>query len=143
MRKKLLIAMWSGLIVITLAIGVIFFAISKGWIGYMPPVEELENPINKFASEIITADGKMLGTYSYSKDNRVFVGYDELSPNLIHALIDTEDIRFQEHSGIDARALFRAIIKRGILMQASAGGGSTITQQLAKQLYSDVAENTM
>lgn len=143
MRKKLLIILWSGLVGVTLLVALVFLAIAKGWIGYMPPVEELENPINKFASEVITADGKMLGTYSYSKDNRVFVGYDELSPNLIHALIDTEDFRFEQHSGIDARALFRAIVKRGILMQASAGGGSTITQQLAKQLYSDVAENTL
>ena len=143
MRRKIIITMWTGLVVLTLAGAAVFFAIAKGWIGYMPPVEELENPINKFASEVVTADGKMLGTYSYSKDNRVFVGYDELSPHLVHALIDTEDIRFQEHSGIDARALFRAIIKRGILMQANAGGGSTITQQLAKQLYSDVAENTL
>ena len=143
MRKKLLIILWSGLVGVILLVALVFLAIAKGWIGYMPPVEELENPINKFASEVITADGKMLGTYSYSKDNRVFVGYDELSPNLIHALIDTEDFRFEQHSGIDARALFRAIVKRGILMQASAGGGSTITQQLAKQLYSDVAENTL
>ena len=143
MRKKLLIILWSGLVGVTLLVALVFLAIAKGWIGYMPPVEELENPINKFASEVITADGKMLGTYSYSKDNRVFVGYDELSPNLIHALIDTEDFRFEQHSGIDARALFRAIVKRGILMQASAGGASTITQQLAKQLYSDVAENTL
>lgn len=143
MRKKLLIILWSGLVGVTLLVALVFLAIAKGWIGYMPPVEELENPINKFASEVITADGKMLGTYSYSKDNRVFVGYDELSPNLIHALIDTEDFRFEQHSGIDARALFRAIVKRGILMQESAGGGSTITQQLAKQLYSDVAENTL
>ena len=143
MRRKIIITMWTGLVILTLAGAAVFFAIAKGWIGYMPPVEELENPINKFASEVVTADGKMLGTYSYSKDNRVFVGYDELSPHLVHALIDTEDIRFQEHSGIDARALFRAIIKRGILMQANAGGGSTITQQLAKQLYSDVAENTL
>ena len=143
MRRKIIITMWTGLVILTLAGAAVFLAIAKGWIGYMPPVEELENPINKFASEVVTADGKMLGTYSYSKDNRVFVGYDELSPHLVHALIDTEDIRFQEHSGIDARALFRAIIKRGILMQANAGGGSTITQQLAKQLYSDVAENTL
>ncbi len=135
--------MWTGLVGCMLLVAAVFFAIAKGWIGYMPPVEELENPINRFASEVISSDGKMLGTYSYSKDNRVFVGYDELSPNLIHALIDTEDFRFEQHSGIDARALFRAIIKRGILMQTSAGGGSTITQQLAKQLYSDVAENTI
>ena len=143
MRKKVIIVLWSGLIGLLVLTVVVFTAIAKGWIGYMPSVEDLENPIDRFASEIISADGKMLGTYSYSKDNRVFVGYDDLSPNLIHALIDTEDIRFDEHSGIDARALFRAIVKRGIFLQTSAGGGSTITQQLAKQLYSDVAENTL
>lgn len=143
MIKKILTIMWIGLVSLTLLVALVFFAIAKGWIGYMPPIEELENPINKFASEVISDDGKMLGTYSYSKDNRVFVGYDDLSPHLIHALIDTEDYRFKDHSGIDARALIRAVIKRGLLMQASAGGGSTITQQLAKQLYSDVAENTL
>lgn len=135
--------MWCGLLFLTLATVLIFTAIAKGWIGYMPPIEELENPIDKFASEIISADGKMLGTWSYSKENRIFVGYDELSAGTINALIDTEDIRFKEHSGIDAKAIVRAIIKRGILMQTSAGGGSTITQQLAKQLYSDVASNTL
>lgn len=135
--------MWCGLLFLTFVTILIFTAIAKGWIGYMPPVEELENPIDKFASEIISADGKMLGTWSYSKENRIFVGYDELSPNLINALIDTEDIRFKEHSGIDARAIVRAVVKRGLLMQTSAGGGSTITQQLAKQLYSDVASNTL
>ncbi len=143
MRKKILIFMWSGLVCLTLIVAMIFTAIAKGWIGYVPPVEELENPINRFATEIFSSDGKILGTYSYSKDNRVFVRYDELSPYLIHALIDTEDSRFQEHSGIDIRALVRAIVKRGILMQASGGGGSTITQQLAKQLYSETAENVM
>jgi len=143
MRKRIIKIMWCGLLFLTLITVLIFTAIAKGWIGYMPPVEELENPIDKFASEIISADGKMLGTWSYSRENRVFVGYDELSPNLINALIDTEDTRFNEHSGIDARAIVRAIVKRGLLMQTSAGGGSTITQQLAKQLYSDVASNTL
>lgn len=71
------------------------------------PIEELENPNLKFATEIISDDGKMLGTWSLSKENRVFVGYDQLSPNLIHALIATEDERFAEHSGIDARAFIR------------------------------------
>ncbi len=143
MRKKVIKIMWCMLLLITLAVGILFTAIAQGWIGYMPPLEELENPIDKFASEIISADGKTLGTWSYSRENRVFVGYDELSPHLINALIDTEDIRFKEHSGIDARAVMRALIKRGLLMQASAGGGSTITQQLAKQLYSDVAGSTL
>ena len=84
MRKKVIIVLWSGLIGLLVLTVVVFTAIAKGWIGYMPPVEDLENPIDRFASEIISADGKMLGTYSYSKDNRVFVGYDDLSPNLIH-----------------------------------------------------------
>ncbi len=135
--------MWCGLLLLTVATVLIFTAIEKGWIGYMPPVEQLENPIDKFASEIISSDGQMLGTWSYSKENRISVGYDDLSPNLINALIDTEDIRFREHSGIDARAIVRALVKRGLFMQTSAGGGSTITQQLAKQLYSDVASSTL
>mgnify|MGYP000824589728 FL=1 len=92
---------------------------------------------------VFSEDGKVLGTYSYSKENRVFVGYNDLSPNIINALIATEDVRFAEHSGIDAYALTRAIVKRGILMQKNAGGGSTITQQLSKQLYSPSADNVM
>ena len=101
------------------------------------------NPNYKFATEVFSEDGKVLGTYSYSKENRVFVGYNDLSPNIINALIATEDVRFAEHSGIDAYALTRAIVKRGILMQKNAGGGSTITQQLSKQLYSPSADNVM
>ena len=92
----------------------------------MPPVEDLENPNYKFATEIFSEDGKVLGTYSYSKENRVFVGYNDLSPHIINALIATEDVRFAEHSGIDAIALFRAVVKRGILMQKNAGGGSIL-----------------
>ena len=98
------------------------------------------NPNYKFATEVFSEDGKVLGTYSYSKENRVFVGYNDLSPNIINALIATEDVRFAEHSGIDAYALTRAVVKRGILMQKNAGGGSTITQQLSKQLYSPSAD---
>lgn len=109
----------------------------------MPPVEDLENPNYKFATEVFSDDGKVLGTYSYSKENRVYVGYQDLSPHVINALIATEDVRFSEHSGIDAKALFRAVVKRGILMQKNAGGGSTITQQLSKQLYSPSADNVM
>ncbi len=143
MRKKVIKILWCAILASTLLVITGFVAIAKGWVGYMPPVEELENPINKFASEIISSDGKMLGTWSYSRDNRIFVGYDELSPSLVNALIDTEDIRFRQHSGIDVRAVFRALVKRGLLMQTSAGGGSTLTQQLAKQLYSDVAGSTL
>ena len=109
----------------------------------MPPVEDLENPNYKFATQVFSEDGKVLGTYSFSKENRVYVGYNDLSPNVINALIATEDVRFAEHSGIDAIALFRAIVKRGLLFQKNAGGGSTITQQLSKQLYSLSADNVM
>ena len=139
MRKTLIIILWAILFVVLLGAAGIFHAISKGWIGYVPPIEELENPNLKFATQIISDDGVTLGTYSLSKENRLYVGYNDLSPNLINALIATEDERFHEHSGIDARALLRAIIKRGVLMQASAGGGSTISQQLAKQFYTEKA----
>lgn len=143
MIKKIIYSLWILLGGAILAAVVIFVSISKGWIGYMPPVEELENPNYKFATEVISHDGEVLGNYSLSKENRVYVGYQDLSPYLVQALIATEDIRFAEHSGIDAKALARAIIKSGLLRQSSAGGGSTITQQLAKLLYSPSAENRL
>lgn len=139
MRKAFIYTFWTILLLSFLAVAGVFVAISKGWIGYVPPIEELENPNLKFATQIISDDGVTLGTYSLSKENRLYVGYEELSPNLINALISTEDERFYEHSGIDARAFLRAVIKRGIMMQKNAGGGSTITQQLAKQFYSEQA----
>lgn len=134
---------WSLFGLCFLSVALIFAAIAKGWIGYVPPVEDLENPHLKFATQIISDDGQLLGTWSLSKENRVYVGYADLSPFLIKALIDTEDVRFKAHSGIDAKAFFRALIKRGVLMQRNAGGGSTITQQLAKQFYSPIADNVM
>ena len=143
MIRKVVKILWIFIALISLVCVFIYFSIAKGWIGYMPPVEDLENPNYKFATEVFSEDGKVLGTYSYSKENRVFVGYNDLSPNIINALIATEDVRFAEHSGIDAYALTRAIVKRGILMQKNAGGGSTITQQLSKQLYSPSADNVM
>ena len=143
MIRKVVKILWIFIALISLVCVFIFFSIAKGWIGYMPPVEDLENPNYKFATEVFSEDGKVLGTYSYSKENRVFVGYNDLSPNIINALIATEDVRFAGHSGIDAYALTRAVVKRGILMQKNAGGGSTITQQLSKQLYSPSADNVM
>ena len=139
MRKTLIYSLWAILILALAGVALIFTAIAKGKIGYVPPVEELENPNLKFATQIISDDGVTMGTYSYSTENRIFVGYEDLSPHLVNALIATEDERFAEHSGIDARALMRAIVKRGILQQSNAGGGSTITQQLAKQFYSEQA----
>lgn len=142
MLKKFILTLWILLILSLGAVGYIFYAIFQGYIGYMPELRQLENPVNKFASQVFSADGKLLGTWSYSKENRIFVSYDDLSPYLVQALIATEDARFYSHSGIDYIALFRAIIKRGLMQQKSAGGGSTITQQLAKQLYSEKASST-
>lgn len=143
MRKKFIIVLWALLLIGMLATYIIFSAISDGKIGYVPPIEELENPNLKFATQVISDDGVVLGTWSLSKENRLYVGYEDLSPNLVHALVATEDVRFSEHSGIDARAFMRALIKRGVFMQKNAGGGSTITQQLAKQFYSPTADNVM
>jgi penicillin-binding protein 1A len=134
--KRIIFGIWASLGACIVVSFLLFLAISKGFIGYMPPVEQLENPIDKYASQIISSDGQWLGSFSYGKDNRINVTYNELSPDLVKALIATEDIRYTSHSGIDIRGLLRAIIKTGLLRQKSGGGGSTITQQLAKQLYS-------
>ena len=139
--KWLNILLWSGFLCGLALSFAIFYAIATGRVGYMPDMDQLEEPINRFASQILSADGVLLNVYSTSKDNRIFVKYSELSPYLVHALIAAEDNRYAKHSGIDVKGLTRAIIKRGILMQKSGGGGSTITQQLAKQLYSPSAGN--
>ena len=135
MRKLFVGILWTLLILFVLGTGIAFYAINEGWIGYMPPIEDLQNPINRFATQIYTSDGKLMGTWNYNRENRVMVDYTKLSPHLVHALVATEDVRFYEHSGIDFYALGRAIIKRGIFGQKNAGGGSTITQQLAKQVW--------
>lgn len=141
MRKKIFILVcgtfFSAIALVCLA----FVGVVKGWIGYMPNIEELQNPINRYASQIFTADGKLIGTWSRS-ENRIFTDYEYISPYVFDALVATEDERFYEHAGIDVKALLRAIVKRGVFQQASAGGGSTITQQLAKQLYSEKAGST-
>ena len=111
MRKTLIYSLWAILLLVVAGVVLIFTAIAKGKIGYVPPIEELENPKLKFATQIISDDGVTMGTYSYSTDNRIYVGYEDLSPHLVNALIATEDERFAEHSGIDARALMRAIVK--------------------------------
>ncbi|SEW18381.1 penicillin-binding protein 1A [Prevotella aff. ruminicola Tc2-24] len=143
MRKLFVYFLWTLLTISVLGAVFAFYAIDKGWIGYMPPVEDLQNPINRFATQIYSADGKIMGTWNYNRENRVMVDYSKLPTSLVQALVATEDVRFYDHSGIDFYALGRAIIKRGVLGQKSAGGGSTITQQLAKQLYSERAKSTM
>ncbi len=141
--RKIIHTMWGGYILIILLTVFLFSAIAMGWIGYMPPIDELLNPHYKFASEVISSDGKVLGTYSLNKENRIYATYNEIPKSVVEALVATEDVRFFQHSGIDAKALARAFVKRGLFSQKNAGGGSTITQQLAKQLYSPSADNAL
>lgn len=142
-NKHIIRVMWIIFGIFVGSSTLIFFLIYNGIIGYMPPIEELKNPTDKFASVIYSSDGAELGRFYQSKGNRVYVDFDDISPNVTNALIATEDVRFLDHSGIDIRALMRAVIKRGLLRQKNAGGGSTITQQLAKQLYSPTSENVI
>lgn len=143
MRKAFIHTLWGILVTCVVLTLLAFIAIWNGLIGYMPPVEDLQNPISRYATQIYSSDGKVIGTWNYNRENRICVNYDELSPYLVQALVATEDERFYDHSGVDFIALGRAIVKRGILGHTSAGGGSTITQQLAKQLYSETAHSTL
>ena len=127
MKNKIKACLWIGFALIWLVILGGLFAITRGWIGYLPPIEQLQNPIDKYASQLIAANGEIIGSFAHSGTNRVFVEYKDISPNLIKALVATEDIRFESHSGIDFRGLARAVVKTGILQQKSGGGGSTIT----------------
>ena len=140
-KTTFFIVFWSIVLIGFLFISGIFISINNGWIGYVPPIEELQNPKNKYASEIISSDGQTLGTFYTARDNRINTSYYSISEDLVHTLIATEDERYYTHSGIDIKALFRVFFKRMILMQKGAGGGSTISQQLAKQLYSPQADN--
>jgi penicillin-binding protein 1A len=126
---KYIMAFWllfaSGILMVV----AFFFAISQGVFGELPTFEDLENPKSSLASEVISADGVVLGKYYIQ--NRSFTKYEELSPYLIEALVATEDARFERHSGIDVRGLMRAIVFLG-----KKGGASTVTQQLALNLFS-------
>lgn len=143
MRKAFIRFLWISLFLAVGISAILFYLIWIGTIGYSPDIEHLQNPINKSASLVYSSDGKVIGTYNINRANRIPISYSKLSPHLVHALIATEDERFYEHSGIDFIALGRAIVKRGVMGQESAGGGSTITQQLAKQLYSAPAKSTV
>jgi penicillin-binding protein 1A len=124
---------WS-LTVLTILFMIIFFwLISAGKIGFMPSFDELENPKNMVASEIITSDNDLLGKY-YKSENRSLVDYDVLSKHLVNALVATEDERYYEHSGIDLKGLVR-VVKGVVTNNTNSGGGSTISQQLAKLLF--------
>ena len=135
-NAKIVKRMWMIFGGVAAFVLLLFILIYNGIIGYMPEIDQLKNPTDKFASTIYAAGGEEMGRYYRSKGNRVYVDFDQLSPHLHDALVATEDARFEDHSGIDVKAIARAIVKRVIMGQKSAGGGSTITQQLAKQLYS-------
>ena len=135
LTTRVMLWLWGLLVAGILAVVLVFWMITQGMLGYLPPLDELQNPKNKFATEIISADMQSLGRF-YRNENRVSVEYTDISPYMIDALIATEDVRFYDHTGVDLKSLMRAIMKLG-----KAGGGSTLTQQLAKQLWSPRAEN--
>jgi len=130
--RKYLIAFWSLYALGVLGVVILFTLIAKGDLGFMPTFEELENTEPALASEVYTHDGEVLR--KFFKENRTYVRFEDLSPNIVNALVATEDVRFYQHSGIDLRGLFR--VAKGILTgNESAGGGSTISQQVAKMLF--------
>jgi penicillin-binding protein 1A len=129
--NKYLKRFWVSYLVLIALIALFFISVAFGLFGKMPTFEELENPKSNLATEVISSDGKLLGKYYI--ENRSNTHYQELSPNVINALIATEDVRFEDHSGVDAIAIFRVLW--GMASGSSKGGGSTITQQLAKNLF--------
>lgn len=131
--KKYIIIFWALFTLGIISITLLFFLIAKGQLGFMPTFEELENPPNILSSEIYSEDGMILDKY-FIHENRTYVNYSNLPSHLIDALVATEDVRFFKHSGIDVRGLARVF--KGILTgDSSSGGGSTISQQLAKMLF--------
>lgn len=141
-NKTIVIWMWAMFVSLGCVIGVILLLIYNGAIGYMPPIEELEDPHDKLASVLIASDGRTeMGRYFSGSGNRVNSEYGAISPHVVDALISTEDERYLDHSGIDFIALARTGVKTLLMGDKSSGGGSTITQQLAKQLYSQPSSN--
>jgi penicillin-binding protein 1A len=121
---------------------IIIVLAASGNLGYMPRIEDLENPKINLATQIISSDGEVLGSVYFKNQNRTHVEFERLPQSLVDALIATEDIRYFRHSGIDAKGLARAVILTGILRQ-DRGGGSTITQQFAKLLFHEPARTTL
>ena len=131
--KKILLIFWSVIFLGIIIVVSMFYLISIGKLGYMPTFEELENPNNYFASELYYEDGEIMSRY-FERENRKYMEYDEIPASVIETLLVTEDVRFYDHSGIDLIGLFR-VVKGLVTGNTSAGGGSTITQQLAKMLF--------
>ncbi len=131
--KKYIKVMWGTYFCFLLAVVVFFILLSLGVLGFMPTFEQLENPKANLATEVYSDSGELIGYIGIQ--NRSNVTYKDISPNLINALVATEDVRFYEHSGIDLRSLFRVLTKTVLGGDKSSGGGSTLTQQLAKNLF--------
>jgi penicillin-binding protein 1A len=132
-EKKYIKGFWIIILSPFALLFLILLLTGTGLLGFMPTFEDLENPRSSLASEVISDDGALLGKYFFV--NRSYVSFDELSPNAVNALIATEDIRFYKHTGVDLRGLGRVFFKTILLGSNSSGGGSTITQQLAKNLF--------
>ncbi len=132
--RKFLIIFWSLLLGGLLIFYSTLLAVAAGWFGELPSFEELENPQSFLATEVYSSDGVLLGKY-FDKENRSKATYEEISPYVYDALISTEDERFYKHSGIDPKSLVRVLVKTLFLGQSESGGGSTISQQLAKNLF--------
>ena len=130
--KKYIITFWALFSTIVLCVFLLFMGVSNGNFGFMPSFEELENPKNSLATEIYSADKVLLGKFYFQ--NRSFVKYQDLSPDMVNALIATEDVRYNDHSGIDLIGLGR-VAKGLVTSNKNAGGGSTLSQQLAKMLF--------
>ena len=134
MSKIKIILIWITVISPFLLLFLLVQLASFGFFGDLPTFDQLENPRNNLATEIISEDGVVLGKYFF--ENRSRAAYKELPENLIQALISTEDIRFKEHSGVDIRAVLRAVF--GVITgKSGSGGASTLTQQLAKMLFTE------
>ena len=147
MRRHFVHFLWGFLIVLLGSISVFFVSVWNGWVGYMPDMEELSDPIDKFASQVYSSDQQLIGTWNQDNNNRVAIDYNGLSPHLVHALVATEDERFYEHSGIDFIALGRAIVKRGASGECgrwfdhhTAAGKAALLRESAQYTGTSLAE---
>ena len=125
--------MWSLFLTLLVSVVVFFYCLANGYLGFMPTFEQLENPNIDLAAEVYSCDSVLLGKFYY-KENRSFASYSQLKKFMEPSLVSTEDVRFEDHPGIDLRSLFR-VVKGVVTGNSSAGGGSTISQQLAKMLF--------
>jgi len=133
-KKKFIMIFWGTIAGLFLLVVLLFVLVANGKFGFMPTFEYLENPSTNIATEIYSSDGVLLNTF-FLEENRNPVEYKNLPPHLINALIAREDHRFVDHSGIDGFGLLRVAVKTVLMRRSDQGGGSTITQQLAKQLF--------